>query len=212
VSARAAAPAPAGKCQPLLISPPELDPAAFAAALEVALAVGGAAGFLLRLVEPERALLHAAATHLQPICATRAVAFLLQDEVALAREIGADGVHLSAAGGVAAARQALGAERILGAACGASRHAAMVAGDAGADYIAFGDPAGPLTEELGELVEWWSELFVLPCLAEGDLALADCATLARRGADLIGVSRLVWQHPDGPGAGMTQLLAAIAAG
>ena len=57
-----------------------------------------------------------------------------------------------------------------------------------------------------------SELFVLPCLAEGDLALADCATLARRGADLIGVSGLVWQHPEGPGRGMTAVLAALAAG
>jgi thiamine-phosphate pyrophosphorylase len=212
VSARAAAPAAAGACQPLLISPPQLDPAAFAAALEAALAAGGAAGFLLRLAEPERAPLRAAAARLQPVCAVREVAFLLQDDVALALKLGADGVHLSNASSVAAARQALGAERILGAACGASRHAAMVAGDAGADYIAFGDPEGPLSDALGELIGWWSELFVLPCLAEGDLALADCATLARRGADLVGVSRLVWQHPDGPGRAMTAVLAALAAG
>lgn len=202
----------AAACQPLLISPPELDPAAFAPTLEAALAAGGAAGFLLRLAEPEPTLLSAAAARLQPICAAREVAFLLQDEVALAREIGADGVHLGGAGGVAAARQALGAGRILGAACRLSRDAAMVAGDAGADYIAFGDPEGPLDDALGELIGWWSELFVLPCLAEGDLTLADCAMLARRGADLIGVSRLVWQHPDGPGRGMTELLAALATG
>ena len=212
MSARAAPPAAAPGCQPLLISPPRLDPAAFAAALEAALAAGGAAGFLLRLAEPERARLSAAATRLQPICAAREVAFLLQDDIALAREIGAHGVHLGSADGIAAARQALGAERILGAGCRASRHAAMVAGDAGADYIAFGDPEGPPTDALGELIGWWSELFVLPCLAEGDLALADCATLARRGADLIGVSRLVWQHPEGPGRGMTDVLAALAAG
>jgi len=212
VSARAAPPAAAAGCQPLLISPPRLDPLTFAAALEAALAVGGAAGFLLRLAEPERGLLGAAAARLQPVCAAREVAFLLQDDVALALELGADGVHLRNVSGVAVARQALGAERILGAACGASRHAAMVAGDAGADYIAFGDPERPLTDALGELIGWWSELFVLPCLAEGDLALADCATLARRGADLIGVSGLVWQHPEGPGRGMTAVLAALAAG
>ena len=212
MSARAAAPAPAAGCQPLLISPPQLDPAGFPGALEAALAVGGAAGFLLRLAAPERALWRAAAARLQPICAAREVAFLLQDDVALALEIGADGVHLSGGGDVAAARRALGAERIVGAACPASRHAAMVAGDAGADYIAFGDPEGPLDDALGELVGWWSEVFVLPCLAEGDLALADCAMLKGRGADLIGVSRLVWQHPDGPGRGMTELLAALAAG
>jgi thiamine-phosphate pyrophosphorylase len=87
----------------------------------------------------------------------------------------------------------------------------MVAGDAGADYIAFGEPDAPLTDELGELIEWWSWLSVLPCLAEGDLELADCAGLARRGADLIGASRLVWQHPAGPAAGIGELGAALAA-
>jgi thiamine-phosphate pyrophosphorylase len=210
VSARAA-PAAAG-CQPLLISPPRLDPAAFAPQLEAALAVGGSAGFLLRLAAPEPALVEAAAARLRPVCAACEVAFLLRDDLALARAIGADGVHLSAAGRVAEARRALGAERIIGAACGWSRDAAMVAGDAGADYIAFGDPAGALTEQLGELVEWWSELFVLPCLADGDLELADLTGLARRGADLVGVARPVWQHPDGPAAGISGLLAALAAG
>ena len=53
---------------------------------------------------------------------------------------------------------------------------------------------------------------MLPCLAEGDLELADLTGLARRGADLVGVARLVWQHPDGPAAGISGLLAALAAG
>jgi thiamine-phosphate pyrophosphorylase len=88
----------------------------------------------------------------------------------------------------------------------------MVAGDAGADYIAFGDPESPLSDPIGELIGWWSELFVLPCLAEGDLELADCAELARRGADLIGASRLIWQHPGGPAAAVSELSAALAAG
>ena len=75
MSARAAAPVAAAGCQPLLISPPQLDPAAFAAALEAALAAGGAAGFLLRRAEPERSLLSAAAARLQPVCAAREIAF-----------------------------------------------------------------------------------------------------------------------------------------
>jgi thiamine-phosphate pyrophosphorylase len=202
----------AGRCQPLLIGPPSCDPEAFALQLDSALAIGGVAGFLLRLAAPEPAAVEGAALHLRPVCAAREVAFLLQDDVALARRIGADGVQLTGARGVAAARSALGAERIVGAACGVSRDAAMVAGDAGADYIAFGDPDGPLTEALGELIAWWSDLCVLPCLAEGALQLADCAALAQGGADLIGVSALVWQHPDGPAAGMKALGAALARG
>jgi thiamine-phosphate pyrophosphorylase len=154
----------------------------------------------------------AAAERLQPVCAAHQVAFLLADDLALAREIFADGIQLGGAADVAAARQALGKERVIGAACRASRDAAMVAGDAGADYIAFGEPDGPLSDELGELIEWWSWMCVLPCLAEGDLELADCAALARRGADLMGVSRLIWQHPGGPAAAVSELGAALAAG
>jgi thiamine-phosphate pyrophosphorylase len=86
----------------------------------------------------------------------------------------------------------------------------MVAGDAGADYIAFGDPGRPPTAEVHELVAWWSELFVLPCLAEGAASLADCAALASAGADFIAVSALVWQDARGPAASVAELRRAIA--
>jgi thiamine-phosphate pyrophosphorylase len=87
----------------------------------------------------------------------------------------------------------------------------MVAGDAGADYIAFGDPERPPTVELGELIAWWSELFVLPCLVESAASLTDCRTLARAGADFIGVAAIVWQDPRGPAEGIADLRRAIAA-
>ena len=122
-----AAPAEPG-CQPLLISPPRLEPAAFAPLLEAALAVGGSAGFILRLEPAEAAAVRAAVAHLRPICAARAIAFLLQDDVALARELGVDGVHLADAAAVPGARQALGPAAIIGAASRESRHVAMVAG------------------------------------------------------------------------------------
>jgi thiamine-phosphate pyrophosphorylase len=204
----ASAPGPPPGCQLLLISPPELDPASFEPQLAAALAAGGSAGFLLRLAE--RAAMRAAALRLRPVCSDRSVAFLLQDEVDLALETGADGVHLGAPEAVPAARAGLGPERILGASCGGSRHAAMVAGDAGADYIAFGDPGRPPTADVHELVAWWSELFVLPCLAEGAASLADCSALASAGADFIGVSVLVWQDPRGPAAAIAELRRAIA--
>ncbi len=206
-------PAAAG-CQLLLISPPALDPAAFADQLDVALAAGGSAAFLLRLASPEKAAVAAAASPLRPVCGARGVAFLLQDEVELALSVGADGVHLSTPAAVAAARRALGPERILGASCGRSREAAVVAGEAGADYIAFGAaerPAGtPPDAVVRDLIAWWSELFVLPCLVDGDSALPECEALARAGADFIGVSGSVWQHPAGPAAAVADLRRAIA--
>jgi len=202
---------PEPACRLLLISPPCLDPASFAPRLEAALAAGGSAAFLLRLAGAERSAVRPAAAQLRPLCAAHGVAFLLQDDVDLALELGADGVHLGATETVAAARAALGPERILGASCGSSRHAAMVAGDAGADYIAFGDPERPPTVELGELIAWWSELFVLPCLVESAASLTDCRTLARAGADFIGVAAIVWQDPRGPAAGVADLRRAIAA-
>jgi thiamine-phosphate pyrophosphorylase len=207
--ARAAPPPPEPACRLLLISPPDLDPASFAPRLEAALAAGGSAGFLLRLYGAERSAVGRAAAELRPLCAAHGVACLLQDDVGLALELGVDGVHLGTAGAVAAARAALGPERILGASCGWSRHAAMVAGDAGADYIAFGDPGHPPTVELGELIAWWSELFVLPCLVESAASLTDCETLARAGADFIGVATLVWQDPRGPAAAVADLRRAM---
>ena len=206
-------PAEAG-CQLFLISPPALAPAAFAPELDAALATGGSAAFLLRLASPERAALVAAATQLRPVCAARGVAFLLQDDVGLARELGADGVHLGRPEAVPAARAALAPGRILGASCGGSRDAAVVAGEAGADYIAFGAadrrPDAPPDAALVELIEWWSGLFVLPCLVDGDTALEDCRLLARAGADFIGVSCAVWRHPAGPAQAVLELQRAIA--
>jgi thiamine-phosphate pyrophosphorylase len=210
VSPPAAAPGP--RCQPLLISPPQLEPGAFAPLLEAALATGGSAGFLLRLEPAEGPAVSAAAARLRPLCAARQVAFLLQDDVELARELGADGVHLASAEEVPGARRALGPDAIIGAASRDSRHVAMVAGDAGADYIAFGAAGRPPDEALGELAQWWSELFVLPCLVEGDLTLAECVELARRGADLLGVQALIWQHPAGPARALAELRGALAAG
>ncbi len=202
-------PAEAG-CQLVLVSPPALDAAAFAAALDAALAAGGSAAFLLRLASPEPASIVAAARHLRPVCGARGVAFLLQDDPDLALEVGADGVHLGAAGRTAAARTRLGPGRIVGVACGGSRDAAVVAGEAGADYIAFGATDRAPDAPLYDLIAWWSELCVLPCLVDGDAALVDCAALARAGADFIAVSGAVWRHPAGPAAAVADLRRAIA--
>ena len=196
-------------CQLLLISPPHLEPDPFARQLADALLQGGVAGFLLRLQAGATAI-RAAAAALAPVCAEHGVALILQDDLELALELGADGLHLgSGASKLEAARAALGRERILGVSCGTSRHLAMVAGEQGADYIAFGDPGEPPDPELVELIGWWSEVFVLPCLAEADITTETCVPLVGAGADFIAGARAVWQHPKGPAQGVRALQRAI---
>ena len=195
-------------CQLLLIGPWRLEPEPFVRQLADALAQGGVAGFVLRM-EADRAAVRAAASALAPVCAAHAVAFIVQDDRDLALEVGADGLHLSAPQEVAAARAALGGERILGVSCGGSKHLAMVAGEQGADYIALGDPGGPPDAELVELIGWWSGVFVLPCLAEADITAETCGPLVDAGADFVAGMEAVWQHPQGPAQGVLALRQAI---
>jgi thiamine-phosphate pyrophosphorylase len=198
-------------CQLYLISPPEIDAGRFAPELEAALAVDGAVAFLLRPWRSGQEAAHEAAPALRQICAGR-VAFLLQDDLDLALSLGADGVHLRDPARVREARARLGPDRLLGASCGHSRHAAMLAGDDGADYIAFGEAGRPPQPPLLELIAWWNELFVLPCLAEGAFDDGALGPVAGAGADFIGVSDEVWRHPDGVAAGVRGMLQAIADG
>lgn len=144
---------------------------------------------------------HAAATlaaPLQEICAAHDVAFIVNDDVALAKRLGADGVHLGQSDGpVADAREELGPEAQIGVTCHASRHLAMDAGEAGADYVAFGAFFPSSTKDSGhsadlELVEFWSELFEVPCVAIGGITPDNCASLVAAGADFIAASGAVW--------------------
>lgn len=200
-------PAEAG-CQLLLIGPPAYDPARLAGQLDAALAVGGIAGFVLPvdLARQQGGSLARQLAPLRAVCANHATAFLVRDHVGLALEIGADGVHLGGgAAAVQASRAALGSERILGVSCGRSRDAAMVAGEAGADYVGFGDLGQRPGHELYELLEWWSELFVLPCLAEAATTVDDCAALVRAGADFVTAGESVWTDPAGAAAAVRRL-------
>jgi thiamine-phosphate pyrophosphorylase len=194
-------------CQLLLIGPPSYDPARLAEQLAAAIAVGGVAGFVLPV---DLALRHAnsLSARLAPVravCAERGTACLVRDHVGLALEIGADGVHLGGAAEVPARRATLGRERILGVSCGRSRDAAMTAGEAGADYVGFGDLGQRPGHEVFELLEWWSELFVLPCLAEAAIAEGDCAALARAGADFVTADASTWADAAGAAAAVRRL-------
>jgi len=137
---------------------------------------------------------------LQAICAAHDVAFIVNDSVALAKRLKADGVHLGQDdGSPKEARELLGREAQIGVTCHASRHLAMEAGEAGADYVAFGAFFASATKEKAdaerpepELLAWWSQLFEIPCVAIGGITPENCAPLVAAGADFLAVSNAVW--------------------
>lgn len=135
---------------------------------------------------------------LQKICAAHDVGFVVNDSVTLAKRLKADGVHLGQGDGdIKEAREELGREVQIGATCHASKHLAMEAGEAGADYVAFGaffDSGTKVTEHRAELelLSWWSQLFELPCVAIGGIRPDNCGPLVEAGADFLAVSGSVW--------------------
>ncbi len=198
-------------CRLYLVTPPGLDSApaldAFSEALPAALEAGDAACVLLRTAGlNERAAL-TVARRLAPIAQERGAAFLVEDRPEVAREAGADGVHLNGGGAsVSRVRERIGPEAIVGVGCGLSRHAAMEAGEAGADYVAFAGPEA----DLAELLAWWQATMTPPCVALDGVTLENAVWLARAGADFLGLGDAVWQHPEGPAAAMAALAKQLA--
>ncbi|HXV23654.1 MAG TPA: thiamine phosphate synthase [Alphaproteobacteria bacterium] len=202
-------------CRLYLITPERLDPKPFADMLARALDAGDVAAVQLRLKGVTDDDIRAAALALKPIVQKRGVAFLLNDRPDLAAEVGADGVHIGADDmPYAKARALVGADAIVGVSCYASRHDALVAAEAGADYVAFGAFFPTRTKEPParagiDLLEWWSEIMTVPCVAIGGITAENCAPLVQAGADFLAVVSAVWDHPDGPGAGVANLNGSI---
>ena len=185
------------QAQLYLISPLEVG-GAFPERLERALWAGPVAAFQFRvkgLGEHEAARL---AGPLQEICAAQDCAFVVNDSVSLARRLRADGVHLGQTDGdVREARELLGREAQIGVTCHASRHLAMEAGEAGADYVAFGSffPSDTKPSEHRpepDILAWWQRLFEIPCVAIGGITPQNCGRLVTAGADFLAVSHAVW--------------------
>jgi thiamine-phosphate pyrophosphorylase len=197
------------------VTPPRLEAGSFAPVLAQALAGGDVACLQLRLKGSSDADLLAAAALLAPICAGHDVAFLVNDRPDLAAKAGADGVHLGQEDApYAEARALLGAERIVGVTCHASRELAIAAAEAGADYIAFGAFFPTATKEASshadlELLGWWSEIMTVPSVAIGGITVENCAPLVAAGADFLAVVSGVWDYPKGPGAAVADFNAAI---
>jgi thiamine-phosphate pyrophosphorylase len=200
-----------------LVTPPAFEPVTFADRLAEALDAGDVACVQLRLKPAGDDAIRRAADALRPIAQRRGVAFLMNDRPDLALATDCDGVHVGQEdASYAAARQIVGLGRIVGVTCHASRDLAIDAADAGADYVAFGaffPSASKAAQHRAEpgIVQWWSELMTVPCVAIGGITPENCAPLVAAGADFLAVIAAVWEHPQGPGAAVKAFAKAIAA-
>ena len=183
-----------------LVTPAISDPAPFAGALEHALGATDIAAVLLRLADGgERALIEQTkqiVAAVQP----RDLALVVDNRPEIVARAGADGAHLSGVEKFAAALALLKPERIAGAGVLRSRHDAMLAGEAGADYVMFGEPdrngRRPSFEELQERLTWWADLLEIPCVAYA-AGKEEVAPLVRTGADFIALGDWIWSAPEG---------------
>ncbi|HYI43069.1 MAG TPA: thiamine phosphate synthase [Sphingomicrobium sp.] len=184
-----------------LISPQDVA-GPFAERLRAATASEAVAAFQLRVKDVPEHELARLAEPLQRICADNGVAFIVNDSVSLAKRLGADGVHLGQQDGdVREARDVLGSAAQIGVTCHDSRHLAMDAGEAGADYVAFG-AFYPTTTKPSDyrpqpaILSWWSTIFEIPCVAIGGITPANARPLVEAGADFLAVCQAVWRAED----------------
>ena len=206
-------------CRLYLISPPKLALVSFAQSLEEAFSAGDVGAFQLRLKEASDEEIREAVKVLMPIAQLHGVAFILNDRVDLAAELGTDGVHLGQDDmPLAEARKQL-PQAAIGISCHDSRHLAMEAGEAGADYVAFGafyptkskspDKLARYGTPTKEILEDWAALTTVPAVAIGGLTPENCVELVTAGADFIAAITAVWEHPQGPAAGVKAFNLAI---
>ncbi len=190
-----------GPCSLYLISPQDVG-GMFADRLKVALEPGIATAFQFRVKDKDEHELARLAEPLQRICADADVAFIVNDSAALAKRLGADGVHLGQSDGdIRDARALLGPTAQIGRTCHDSRHLAMDAGEAGADYVAFGAFYPTATKPSDyrpepSILSWWSTLFEIPCVAIGGITADNAKPLVDAGADFLAVCQAVWGKED----------------
>ena len=184
-----------------LISPQEVG-GPFPDRLKAALEPGIASAFQLRVKDVDEHELARLAEPLQHICANAGVAFIVNDSMTLAKRLGADGVHLGQSDGdIREARALLGPSAQIGKTCHDSRHLAMEAGEAGADYVAFGAFYETTTKPSNyrphpSILSWWSAVFEIPCVAIGGITPGNAGPLVKAGADFIAVCQAVWSKDD----------------
>ena len=194
------------RCRLYLITPSRLEPLSFREALKRALDAGDVGSLQLRLKETTDDEIVRAAEVLMPVAQRAGTAFILNDRPDIAARLGADGVHVGQQdASYADARAAMGGDRIVGVTCHNSRHLAIEASEAGADYVAFGAFFPTATKQAPtradvSLLSGWSQLMVVPCVAIGGITVENARPLVEAGADFLAVSAGVWDYADGPAA------------
>jgi thiamine-phosphate pyrophosphorylase len=183
--------------------------------LKGALQGGDVASFQLRLKHVSDDEIRRAVDTLRPIVQANGTAFILNDRPDLAAELGCDGAHIGQEDASYEAARAALPEGIVGVTCHDSRHLAMEAAEAGADYVAFGaffptQTKQPKTSADIELLRWWGEVMVVPSVAIGGITVANAPALIEAGADFLAVSSGVWEHPDGPESALREFNALFA--
>lgn len=209
----AAKPAPPRPVPRLYLATPVVDdPASLIATLPSLLGAADIAAVLVRLKQVDQRTMISRIKALAPVIQDCGAALLLEGHVELVARAGADGAHLN---GIAAMQEALPSlkpDRIVGVGGLTTRHDSMAAGEAGADYLLFGEPDAsgkrPSLEAIAERLEWWAELFEPPCV--GYAASPDEAwQFARAGADFVLVADFIWEDPRGAPAALSQMERAI---
>jgi thiamine-phosphate pyrophosphorylase len=210
----AKSPRPAPRREPArlyLLTPPVDDAAAFAPKLQAALADAGIAAVLLRLAPADErtAINHVKA--LTPMVQETGAALLLDGLPDLVARSGADGAHLTGVEALQAALPALKPARIAGAGGLQTRHDAMLAAEAGADYVMFGEPDAegrrPSFDAVAERIAWWAEVFEVPCVGYAE-SPEEAVRLAALGADFVAIGAMIWT--DSPAADLVSLAERLA--
>ncbi|MBM3566524.1 MAG: thiamine phosphate synthase [Alphaproteobacteria bacterium] len=202
-------------CRLYMITPPRVVLPAFAESLKAALDAGDVAALQVRLKDTPDDEVCRVAEALLPIARAHDVTVIMNDRPDLAVRTGCDGVHIGQEDAAyEAARGAVDADGIVGVTCHDSRHLALEAGEKGADYVAFGAffPTGtktPKTAATPDILEWWSDIMVIPCVAIGGITPENCGPLVKAGADFLAVVSAVWDHKDGPAAAVKAFNRAI---
>lgn len=193
-----------------LVTPLLSEAAPFLPKLREALAAVDVASVLLRLAPMDEPAACRLIEEIAALVQASGAALLVEGDPALALKAGADGAHVAGVGETLnAAIKLLSPGNIVGAGRLATRHDAMVAGEAGADYLLFGDWDAPLAPaELEERIRWWTEIFNTPCVALAQ-NLEEAKPLGEAGADFIMLGDCVWRDPRGPAAALGDIARAF---
>jgi thiamine-phosphate pyrophosphorylase len=206
-------PAPPRPAPRLYLATPAVDdPSALAASLPGVLAKADVAAVLLRLKPTDPRTMITRVKALAPVVQNSGAALLLDGQVELVARGGADGAHLTGIEAMADALPTLKPDRIAGVGGLATRHDSMAAGEAGADYVLFGEPDArgqrPSTEAIAERLQWWAELFEPPCVGFAG-SREEAREFATAGADFVLVGDFIWADPRGPAAMLSEVEQAI---